>query len=263
MSSRTTQVGGALAATLLAGGALAHAGPALGAIGPLRRGLLPRYAGRGASDHVALTFDDGPQRLSTPRFLDVLAAHRVRATFFVIGRAVAADRPLAREMVAAGHELAVHGWDHRLLLRRRGHNMRDDLRRAFDIVADVRGHPPRWWRPPYGVASGAALHTARELGLQPVLWTAWGRDWTTRCSPASVRRRVMRVAQPGGCVLLHDADTYSAPGSWMSTLGALPGLLHAWQQAGLSVGPLAEHGLTHAGSSPARSASPGRTGGTN
>jgi peptidoglycan-N-acetylglucosamine deacetylase len=232
------------AGAVLAGvaAASAYAGPALGAVGPLRRALMPRYAGRGEADHVALTFDDGPKRLSTPRFLDVLADHDVRATFFVLGSALAMDVPLGREMVARGHELAVHGWEHRLLIRRAPREVRDDLRRAHGLVGDLDGRPPRWYRPPYGVASTPALSAARELGMSPVLWTAWGRDWTRRATPDSVRRAVLRARQGGGTVLLHDADTYSAPGSWWASVAALPDLLGTWQEAGLRVGPLGEHG---------------------
>jgi peptidoglycan-N-acetylglucosamine deacetylase len=222
--------------------ALVHAGPALGAVGPLRRGLLPGYSGRGAPDHVALTFDDGPHRLSTPRFLDLLGRHEVRATFFVLGASLSRDRPLGDEMAVRGHELAVHGWDHRLLLRRGPGAVRDDLRRARDLVGELTGRAPRWYRPPYGVASTGALRAARELGMTPVLWTAWGRDWTRRATPGSVRRAVLRVPQGGGTVLLHDADTCSAPGSWHATIAALPDLLRIWALSGLRVGPLDEHG---------------------
>jgi peptidoglycan-N-acetylglucosamine deacetylase len=239
--SHPIRVGGAVAGTVAAVTALAHAGPALAAVGPLRRGLLPTYAGRGASDHVALTFDDGPHRLSTPRFLDLLERHDVRATFFVLGSSLARDLPLGREMAARGHELAVHGWDHRVLVRRGPVTVGDDLRRARDLVDEASGRPPRWYRPPYGVASTSALRTARELGMAPVLWTAWGRDWTRGATSGSVRRAVLRVPQGGGTVLLHDADTCSAPGSWHATITALPDLLRSWSGMGLRVGPLGEH----------------------
>lgn len=231
------------AAALAATAALAYAAPAAGAVGPVRRVLLPRYAGIGVEDHVALTFDDGPRRLSTPHFLELLAHARVHATFFVLGSSLAADLPLGREVVASGHELAVHGWDHGLLVRRGPTETREDIRRAHGLVGDLTGLPPRWYRPPYGVATTPALRAASDLGMQAVLWTAWGRDWTRRATPGSVRRSVLRVRQRGMTVLLHDADTCSAPGSWRATAAALPGLLRTWHETGLRVGPLAQHGL--------------------
>ena len=242
-STSALQTGTLAASVALIAAALGHAGPAAGAVGPLRRMFLPGYAGQGDSGHVALTFDDGPSRLSTPRFLDLLADTGVRATFFVLGSSLSRDLPLAREMTAQGHELAVHGWDHRLLIGRVPREVRADLHRAHGLVGELTGYPPLWYRPPYGVASTTALRTARSLGMAPVLWTAWGRDWSRRATPGSVSRAVLRVRQAGGTVLLHDADTYSAPGSWRAAVGALPGLLRVWKESGLRVGPLGEHGL--------------------
>jgi peptidoglycan/xylan/chitin deacetylase (PgdA/CDA1 family) len=107
------------AALGLTGVALAaHAAPALTSIGPLRRRLLPRLAGVGVPGHVALTFDDGPDPASTPAFLQVLDEHQVKATFFLLGQMLWAAPALGRDLVQAGHEIAVHGWAHRPMLLR-------------------------------------------------------------------------------------------------------------------------------------------------
>ena len=248
---------GAMTGTAVAAAALAHAAPALAAVGPLRRAVLPGYAGRGDPGHLALTFDDGPCRTSTPRFLELLAEREIRATFFVLGACLASDPGLGRDMVAGGHELAVHGWHHRLLIRRTPAAAREDLRRAHGLVGDLAGRPPCWYRPPYGVASTAALRTATGLGMRPVLWTAWGRDWTPRATPDSIRRAVLRVRPGGGTVLLHDADTYSSPGSWWATLAALSSILDVWQAHGMRVGPLSEHAASRAGPAPRTVPGPG------
>ena len=87
--------GAALAGLVTAGLAVAHAGPGVTAIGPVRRRAFPRLAGLGRPDHVALTFDDGPDPASTPAFLDLLAARRVHATFFLLGSMVARSPQLA------------------------------------------------------------------------------------------------------------------------------------------------------------------------
>ena len=97
--------------------AATHAAPSLTAIAPLRRAVWPALAGKGWPDHVALTFDDGPDPASTPQFLDLLARRDVKATFFVLGQMLVSVPDLARRMVAEGHELAVHGWSHRNHLR--------------------------------------------------------------------------------------------------------------------------------------------------
>lgn len=216
--------------------------PAVATVPAVRRRFLPGLSGIGDPDHVALTFDDGPDPASTPLFLDVLAAHQVRATFFLLGSMLARAPGLGRELAGAGHEVAVHGWVHRYLPLRTPAATYDDLARARDLVADTTGVAPVFFRPPYGVLSVAALAAARRLRLRPVLWTAWGRDWTSHATPGSVLRTVWADLAGGGTVLLHDSDCTSARGSWRATLGALPALLDGCAERGLRVGPLSRHG---------------------
>lgn len=219
-----------------------HAGPAVSALGPLRNRFMPRLSGQGRPGHVALTFDDGPDHLSTPHFLRLLRARGLHATFFLLGSMLARNPGLADEMAAAGHELAVHGWEHRPLLLRGPRATYDDLARARDLVGEATGRPPRLFRPPYGVMSAAAYVACRRLGLTPVLWTCWGEDWHSRATPKSVYRTVTADLHGGGTILLHDSDCTSATGSWRNTLDALPSVLDACERRGLSVGPLREHG---------------------
>ena len=83
----------------------------------------------------------------------------------------------------------------------------------------------------------------RRLGLTPVLWTTWGRDWEARATPERVLRTLTPQLRGGGTILLHDSDCTSAPGSWRNTLGALDGLIDLIEDAGHTLGPLREHGL--------------------
>lgn len=223
--------------------AAAYAAPVLSTYGPLRNRVMPRLAGRGREDHVALTFDDGPDPLSTPLFLRLLDERRVHATFFLLGSQAVRAPGLVREIAAAGHEIAVHGWLHRPLLLRGPRATHDDLARARDTVGDLTGRTPHLFRPPYGVMSTAAHLAARRLDLTPVLWTAWGEDWRARATSESVHRTVTADLRGGGTVLLHDSDCTSAPASWRATLGAVPRILDTCAARGLSVGPLREHAV--------------------
>jgi peptidoglycan/xylan/chitin deacetylase (PgdA/CDA1 family) len=232
-----------VAAACAAGLAIAQAGPGLTGFAPVRRLLFPRLAGQGDPGHVALTFDDGPDRESTPLFASVLADRGIRATFFMLGRMVAEAPEIARDLAAAGHEIAVHGWDHRYLTVRGLRETRSDLHRATELIGSVTGTRPRLFRPPYGVLSGPALLAARELGLSPVLWGAWGREWTAGATAESVFRTLAADLTGGVTVLLHDSGCTSPPGSWQAGLGALPLLLDACEARGLRVGPVAEHGI--------------------
>ncbi|MET7396474.1 polysaccharide deacetylase family protein [Dactylosporangium sp. NPDC005572] len=203
--------------------------------------LLPALAGTGPAGHVALTFDDGPDRTSTPAFLRLLAEHGVRATFFLLGTMLHRDLGLGRELVAAGHEVAVHGWFHRCLLWRTPRATYDDIARARDLVATLGAGAPRWYRPPYGVLTSGALVACRRLRLEPKLWTAWGRDWQASATPGTIVRTVTSTLVGGGTVLLHDSDCTSAAGSWRRTLDALPQLVDWTRERGLRLGPLGEH----------------------
>jgi peptidoglycan-N-acetylglucosamine deacetylase len=236
--ARTARLGVLLAA---AGVAVVQAGPGITALRPVRTALFPRLSGCGAADHVAITFDDGPDPEATPHFLNVLADQHLHATFFMLGSMVERAPGLAAEVAAAGHEVGVHGFDHRYLPLRGPRATRDDVTRARDSIATATGSVPRLFRPPYGVLSTAALVTARRLDLTPVLWTAWGREWAAGASPDSVYATLTAGLEGGGTVLLHDSDCTSPAGSWRAALGALPMLLEDCAAQGLRVGPVGEH----------------------
>ena len=211
---------------------------------PALKSATPTLNGRGRPGHLALTFDDGPDPDSTPRFLDRLAELDVRATFFLLGQMAQRCPDLTRRIVAEGHEVAVHSWDHTNHLRHLpGRQTRDQLARTTDLIEGQTGVRPGLFRPPYGALTAAGLSAAQGLGLQTVLWTAWGKDWTRTCTPDTVLSTVTAGVLDGGTVLLHDSDCTSEPGSWRATYNALPLLLDRCGELGLRVGPLADHGL--------------------
>ncbi|MBF9070183.1 polysaccharide deacetylase family protein [Streptacidiphilus fuscans] len=234
------------AAGIAGGLALAHAAPALTSIQPLeplRTKFFPGYGGLGDPGHVALSFDDGPDPISTPRFLRLLEKRDVKATFFLLGFMLERDPGLGKEIIAAGHEIAVHGYLHRPMVVRTPRATKDDLTRAHGLVTEATGVEPRWYRPPYGIATTSALTTARGLGMTPVLWTSWGADWRAGATGTSVYQTVTRNLRGGGTILLHDSDCTSAPASWTATLAALPRLLDHCAEQGWQVGPVGEHGI--------------------
>jgi peptidoglycan/xylan/chitin deacetylase (PgdA/CDA1 family) len=235
--------GAALSLTAAAGAFLADALPAVTVFPRLRRSVAPRLSGVGRHGHVALTFDDGPDPVSTPSVLAELDRLGLRATFFVLGAQVRRWPSLAAEVAAAGHELALHGDRHRSHLLQSPRAVAEDVARALDAVAGATGAEPRFLRPPYGVLTGATLLAARRHRLAPVLWTAWGHDWEPTATPTTVLSELSRDLEAGATVLLHDSDCTSAPASWRAGLGALEGLRERCLAAGLALGPLCDHGL--------------------
>jgi peptidoglycan/xylan/chitin deacetylase (PgdA/CDA1 family) len=210
---------------------LAGAWPALR--GPL--GVEDRTAG---GVGFALTFDDGPHALGTPAVLGILAEAHVQATFFLVGEQVRRDPALAREIADAGHGVALHCDRHRNLLRLTPRQVREDIARAEDAIEAATGCSPALYRPPYGVLNAAALRLARSRGWRTLLWSQWGRDWEARATPESIAGLLTEGAGEGSVLLLHDADDYSAAGSWRRTAAALPRVLDALAERGLrSVAP--------------------------
>ena len=106
--------------------------------------------------------------------------------------------------------------------------MPDDLQRAHEAIANATGTEPTLYRPPYGIFSWPGLRAARER-YDLLLWSRWGHDWRARATPDSSAREVTEDLGPGDVLLLHDADTYSAPGSHRRTAAALPRILEVVQ----------------------------------
>lgn len=242
MTPRSWKLAGATAGGVAAG-TFVHMVPGVVVWRSARCRVLPRLSGVGHADHVALTFDDGPDPASTPRILDALDGLGWHATFFCLGNQVRRAPGLARELVERGHEVAVHGDDHRSHLLRSPWATVADVSRARDCIEEVTGSGVRWFRPPYGGVALPSWLAGRKTGLQMVLWTTWGIDWREDSTGESVAANVERTFHRGATVLLHDSDITSAPQSWRSTLDALPRLADRWAEAGLVVGPLRDHGI--------------------
>ena len=192
---------------------------------------LCRWRGPAGADRVALTFDDGPHPDTTPTVLDSLDELGVRATFFCLGELVERHPGVLQLILERGHEVGLHGQRHVHHLARSARFIRRDLAAGLTAL-EREGVRPRFYRPPYGQVSGGTLVAARSLGLELVLWSAWGREWRDP-DPASVAQRIGRRLGPGSIVLLHDTEHTSPPGSWRVGLAALPLVVADCERRGL------------------------------
>jgi peptidoglycan/xylan/chitin deacetylase (PgdA/CDA1 family) len=173
------------------------------------------------AEGVALTFDDGPHPEGTPAILEILARAKHKAAFFLVGEQVRRRPELVREIGAQGHLIALHGDRHRMQLRLTAGQLRDDLERGRAAIEDAAGTAVARHRPPYGIYSAAGLGLVRAAGLEPLLWSRWGKDWRRLTTPARIAARVTGDLRPGDVILLHDADFYSARNSHRRTAAAL------------------------------------------
>jgi len=174
--------------------------------------------------YIAMTFDDGPSATLTPKLLDLLAAHHIKATFFVIGENVAEHPEIVARAAQEGHEIANHSWSHPNFGKMSDEGVRSQLQRTDDAIKSATGKRPTLMRPPYGSITAREKRWIHdEFGYQIILWDVDPYDWK-RPGPAVVRNRILKETRPGSIVLSHDIH----PG----TIEAMPSTFDALEAKG-------------------------------
>src|SRR6266508_6799763 len=174
--------------------------------------------------YIAMTFDDGPSATLTPKLLDLLAAHQIKATFFVIGENDTEHPEIVERAAREGHEIGNHSWSHPNFGKMSEESVRSQLRRTDDAIKNATGKRPTLMRPPYGSITDHEKHWIHdEFGYQIILWEVDPLDWK-RPGPAVVRNRILKETQPGSIVLSHDIH----PG----TIEAMPSTFDALEAKG-------------------------------
>lgn len=185
------------------------------------------------SRQLALTFDDGPNDPWTPRLLEVLDRHQVRATFFLIGRYVAQRPEIARQVAAAGHVIGNHTWDHPNLIFVRPREVEGQIRRCAQALEQAIGPHSDLFRPPFGGRTPLALRAVRRCGLVPVLWSVSGWDWEAK-SAAEVENKVLGSVEGGEVILLHDGGHRYLGVDRSFTVTAVDGIIRRCRDQGFT-----------------------------
>lgn len=150
---------------------------------------------------AALTFDDGPDPVFTPRLLDVLKKHRTKATFFMVGKAAERHPDIVREVGVAGHAIGNHSWDHPSFPLITGRERRAQIRACETAIAP---YGQKLFRPPYGDQSLLSRLEASWLGYQVIMYSVTAVDWLDH-DPDWMKSRVMSRIQNGSIILFHDS----------------------------------------------------------
>jgi peptidoglycan/xylan/chitin deacetylase (PgdA/CDA1 family) len=154
--------------------------------------------------YIAMTFDDGPSAPLTPKLLDLLAAHHIKATFFVIGENVAEHPEIVARAAREGHEIANHSWSHPNFGKMSDESVRRQLQQTDDAIKNATGKRPTLLRPPYGSITAREKRWIHdEFGYDIILWDVDPYDWK-RPGPVVVRARILKETRPGSIVLSHD-----------------------------------------------------------
>lgn len=174
--------------------------------------------------YIAMTFDDGPSEKLTPKLLNLLAAHHIKATFFVIGQNAAEYPELVRRAAREGHEIANHSWSHPSLGKMSDEAVRRELQKTDDAIKSATGVRPTLMRPPYGsITDRQKKWIHNDFGYQVIIWDVDPLDWK-RPGPTVVCNRILKETRPGSIVLAHDIH----PG----TIEAMPATLDQLEAKG-------------------------------
>jgi peptidoglycan/xylan/chitin deacetylase (PgdA/CDA1 family) len=167
---------------------------------------------RTGTDAVALTFDDGPDPVNTPKLLDLLAAQGVKATFCLVGHRVRDNQEIVKRIAAEGHTLCNHSWQHLEDLAKRpdAYLLRDLVATNEQIHKAVPGAPIKYFRAPYGNFTPRLNGFAAQLGMTPLSWNVDDECWLTSKygtggkMTAHMAAMVHKETRKGSIILSHD-----------------------------------------------------------
>ncbi|WP_430869593.1 polysaccharide deacetylase family protein [Cupriavidus basilensis] len=183
---------------------------------------------------VALTLDDGPDPELTPRVLDLLDRHQVRATFFCIGARAARHPDLVREIVRRGHAVENHSLDHRHHFSLFGPaRLMRDIGAAQQVLTELGGVAPRFFRAPAGLRNPFLEPVLCRLGLHLASWTRRGFDTVAGGDADRVAARLLRGLAERDILLMHDGNPGQDRAGRPLVLEVLPRVLQAIDRAGL------------------------------
>jgi peptidoglycan/xylan/chitin deacetylase (PgdA/CDA1 family) len=167
----------------------------------VRRGTI--YHVNSRDKIVALTFDDGPSPVWTPKILDELKKSGVKATFFMIGEYVRSYPEIAKRVVQEGHEIGNHSFDHHVLIYYKMEELEKEIRDAEAVIRNITGKTTTLFRPPKAWLTNEEKKKIKEMGYKIILWTLNSKDWVTFDDKYIVRYIVHHV-RPGDIILFHD-----------------------------------------------------------
>ena len=182
---------------------------------------------------VALTFDDGPSPVWTPKILDGLRKSGIRATFFMLGGHVARYPEIAKRVAEEGHEIENHSYNHHVLIDYKMEEIEKQVKDTEKVIRDITGQTTRYFRPPKAWLNKHEKKKIEEMGYKIILWSLNSKDWVTFDDKYMVKYLVHHV-RPGDIILFHDSGgAFAAEGGDRSeTVKVIPRLVEELKQRG-------------------------------
>lgn len=162
------------------------------------------YAGHPDIKKVALTFDDGPDILFTTKILDILKNNNIKATFFVVGNRAQAHPDMVKRIMAEGHIIGNHTWDHPVVSKLSKDKIIEEILKTENLIYNITGYHTTLFRPPYGKSNTGVIGEVANLGYNIIDWSVDTRDWAGT-PPSKIMEYVRSEMRPGGIILQHCA----------------------------------------------------------
>jgi len=199
----------------------------------LRKKYRSTFLLSGPSDkrQVALTFDDAPDDNFTPKVLDVLKREGIRATFFVVGNRVEQHPEIVKRMIAEGHIIGNHSYDHPDFSKLTDAQFRDQIRRTDRIIRQYANYTPSFVRPPYGNITENQILWLASQHRKVINWNVDSLDWKN-LSAEEVQTNVLAHIGPGSIVLQHAAGGKGE--DLTGTIEALPHIIRKLRNDGVT-----------------------------
>jgi len=182
---------------------------------------------------VALTFDDGPSDIWTPKILDELKSAGVKATFFMLGEHVEKYPQVAKRVAQEGHEIGNHSYNHGALLYYTKEELKDDIKKTEEIIKKATGVTTKYFRPPKAWLSKREKKKIKEMGYEIILWSLNSKDWVN-FDDKYIIRYILRNVRPGDIILFHDSGGFFAKegGNRYETVLTIPRLIEKLKEKG-------------------------------
>jgi polysaccharide deacetylase family sporulation protein PdaB len=196
-----------------------------------------RVSGASKERNIALTFDDGPDERFTPQVLDVLKAHGVKATFFLLGKKAEAHPAIVKRIVREGHVIGNHSYRHPLFTKITVDQFAQEVEQTEEVLNRLIGYKPKLLRPPYGEIDEEQLQWAKSRGYVIVNWNVDSLDWKN-LGEQQVSGNILGHTKAGAIVLQHSAGGDSQDLS--GTVKALPGIISKLREQGYGLVTVSE-----------------------
>ncbi|MCI1694077.1 polysaccharide deacetylase family protein [Aneurinibacillus aneurinilyticus] len=188
-------------------------------VGALRKGRLRK--------EIALTFDDGPDPYYTPRLLDLLKKHNIKATFFIVGAKAEKHPDIIKRIQREGHLIGIHNYVHRANWFMNPWRLWQQIHYSADVIEQITGQRPVHYRPPWGLFTIFDFILGQKFSF--VLWSVMVGDWRSRIGRDALRKKILTQLHDGCVIVLHDSgETFGADrDAPMHMLEALEDVLQA------------------------------------